>query len=294
MNCLFAYGHTIQSEIFLCLPKGNKTPPDIHIKSGGVDRATVSNHEVSRTILTEKTGAASYLIQNGQSITVDSIINADLDLLQANILGGCMAILLKQRGYFILHASCLPINQGAIAFVGNSGQGKSTLAAYFSTLGYPLITDDILTLTLSQSHPKTISSYPYIKLSPEAALAIGQPPQYLTPLHKNSQKLIYPLRKKFTNHSYPLKHIYLLATGNEVEIITASPQQAFRNLMIGSDLKTNNAPIREKQKHMEDCVRLLQTVPVSILRRPRSLCLLPQTATAIINHQNNLNANSIS
>src|SRR4030095_1234075 len=57
--------------------------------------------------------------------------------------GAILGFLLRVRGILCLHASVLAIGDRAIALVGDAGSGKSTTAAAFVQLGYPLVSDDI-------------------------------------------------------------------------------------------------------------------------------------------------------
>lgn len=59
--------------------------------------------------------------------------------------------LLSHQGKQILHASCIQTENSALAFCGESGWGKSTLAAYFHSEGHPLLTDDCLLLETNDS-----------------------------------------------------------------------------------------------------------------------------------------------
>jgi energy-coupling factor transporter ATP-binding protein EcfA2 len=52
--------------------------------------------------------------------------------------------MLMLRGDLVLHASAAIAGTGAIAFVGDSGMGKSTLATLLALAGAPLLTDDVL------------------------------------------------------------------------------------------------------------------------------------------------------
>ena len=55
----------------------------------------------------------------------------------------------SHQGKQVLHASAVMINDKAIAFLGQSGRGKSTLATSFATSGYPFLSDDSLVVTES-------------------------------------------------------------------------------------------------------------------------------------------------
>ena len=51
------------------------------------------------------------------------------------------------RGVEVLHASAVVLGDGAVAFVGSSGAGKTSLAVNLVDQGAPLLTDDVLALT---------------------------------------------------------------------------------------------------------------------------------------------------
>ena len=60
--------------------------------------------------------------------------------------GTVTAFLLSVAGRFVLHASAVELGGRSLAFVGPSGQGKSTMAAMFCASGAALVTDDVLPL----------------------------------------------------------------------------------------------------------------------------------------------------
>ena len=59
-------------------------------------------------------------------------------------------LVLSKRGKLVFHASCVEVAEGAIAFVAESGRGKSTLAASFARCGFRLLTDDGLLVEASR------------------------------------------------------------------------------------------------------------------------------------------------
>ena len=53
-----------------------------------------------------------------------------------------LPLALARQGMLVLHASAVEIGDSAVAFIGASGMGKSTLAASFATNGFRFLTDD--------------------------------------------------------------------------------------------------------------------------------------------------------
>lgn len=66
------------------------------------------------------------------------------ELLPILLAGTVSAILLTLRGNTVLHASAVAIDGRSVAFVGQSGRGKSTVAALMCVDGAQLVTDDVL------------------------------------------------------------------------------------------------------------------------------------------------------
>jgi hypothetical protein len=69
---------------------------------------------------------------------------ADRDMVAILIAGSLVAYLLSSAGRLVLHASAVEVDGSAVAFVGFSGQGKTTVATLLCAEGYPLVTDDLL------------------------------------------------------------------------------------------------------------------------------------------------------
>lgn len=67
-----------------------------------------------------------------------------LGLVGILIAGTVVAYLLSADGSLVLHASAVEVNGSSLAFVGQSGQGKTTMATLMCAEGYPLVADDLL------------------------------------------------------------------------------------------------------------------------------------------------------
>jgi hypothetical protein len=73
-------------------------------------------------------------------------VGGQREVLPIVIPGTIAAFLMNMAGQFVLHGSAVDVNGRGLAFVGQSGQGKSTMAAMFCAAGATLVTDDLLLL----------------------------------------------------------------------------------------------------------------------------------------------------
>lgn len=80
----------------------------------------------------------------GSPAGIDSVLTA----------GAMLALQLYLRGILVLHASAVELGGEAVAFVGRSGMGKSTMAALMCSAGAKLITDDVLRVDDVQTTPR--------------------------------------------------------------------------------------------------------------------------------------------
>lgn len=82
-------------------------------------------------------------------ITATLAPGADRRILGVIAGGNMLAVHLMLRRQFVLHASAVCHEGRAVAFVGVSGMGKSTLAAAYCAAGAALITDDVMRIDLA-------------------------------------------------------------------------------------------------------------------------------------------------
>jgi hypothetical protein len=75
----------------------------------------------------------------------------ETEYLSILLTGSIPAYLHAVQGRTVLHASAVGLDDGCIAFIGPSNQGKTTLAATLAAAGALLLTDDVLVLDLDPS-----------------------------------------------------------------------------------------------------------------------------------------------
>ena len=104
---------------------------------------------------------------NGRDISVDYYSNKNCLNLSRRILGTVIPFSLHQMGRLVLHASAIEKDGKAILFLGNSGSGKSSLAA--SLQSYNFITEDIASIEDHDGICRVVPSFPFIKLTKRIA-----------------------------------------------------------------------------------------------------------------------------
>ena len=224
-------------------------------------------------------------VSHGCEIMVNPVSGVEDRVIRLFLLGAALGLLLHQRGLLTLHASAVAINDGAVLFLGNSGQGKSTLAATLNTLGYPLVADDVVAIDMCGTDgPVVLPAYPQLKLWPDAATAIGNDPSALPLLHPDLTKRWQPAAGDFSLAPLPLRHIYALYDADEIAVEQLHPREAFAETVAFAYAVGLLGPSAMTPSHFQQYVALAERVPVYVLERPRSLAMLSAVATLIARH----------
>ncbi len=92
------------------------------------------------------------------------------------LVGNVIASVRMLSGECVLHASAVEVNRRAVAFVGHSGMGKSTLAALSCAAGARLVTDDLLRVSLAKHGAFCHRGTAAIRLRPSAVANLADLP----------------------------------------------------------------------------------------------------------------------
>ena len=133
------------------------------------------------------------------------------------LIGPVLAFWLRWQGVLCLHGSAVQMGEGAIAFVGPAGAGKSTTAALFAQAGHGILTDDVVVI----HHPsggkaEIIPGYPRLRLWQNSVQLLYGNPQALpriVPTHPTWDKQYLDLTQapyQFQSQALPLLRVYCL------------------------------------------------------------------------------------
>ncbi|MGF7119194.1 hypothetical protein [Methanobacterium oryzae] len=201
-------------------------------------------------------------IHNGLSIIIDPLDNIDENSLREFIMGTGLALLLFQRGFLILHGSAVKINNHAIAFLGNSGLGKSTLAWSFYLRNYPVVTDDVIAVQFDENNrPMIWPGFSYLRISNE----FKNSPYNSSKRPLLSIKKFEEVKNGFSPDPVPLKSIYVLENGFKSCIHNLSFQKALLALISNSrcsDFFQSN----DQSTNLKQCSHLFKNINIKSLK----------------------------
>lgn len=98
-------------------------------------------------------GLGEFFIADSMDMVVcRSAVGMPTEYLSILLSGTVAAFLHSARGRIVLHASAVSLGSDGLAFMGRSGQGKSTTAATLCAAGAALLTDDVLVVETGPDH----------------------------------------------------------------------------------------------------------------------------------------------
>jgi hypothetical protein len=227
-------------------------------------------------------GVAGFRIKTGRQIIISPEPGIDNSLLRMYVEGMMMATLLYQRGYFVLHSSVVSVNGSAVAFLGHIGAGKSSTAAALHGRGHAVVADDNAAIDLTAGQLAVTPAFPYLKVFPAIADALGFADESLRQMHSSQPKSVRPFPDAFPVEPVPLSRIYVLTREPIGKIERLSSSEAVIELIL------NSVPTRWKQPggaaHLQACASLASRVPVYRIRTFDTLPEIPELAARIEQH----------
>jgi hypothetical protein len=223
----------------------------------------------------------------GRRITCRALNGASQEAFHAYLVSQVLSFALLKRGVEPLHATVAVVNGQAVAFLGDSGYGKSSLGAAFLRAGHRLLTDDLLVITEADRRFIAHPGPPRIKLFPEIAKTFLGEGIAGVPMNPKTTKLVIPLASRLSAQTAaPLQAIYALRPplrGVRRKRITIRPLSQ-RRACLELIANTFNPVIVEPDRLARQfclAARLVGRIPVKSLSYPRDLARLPAVVESI-------------
>ena len=227
---------------------------------------------------------------DGKDIRCHPGFETPIETLRHLLLDQVLPLVLSHRGKLVLHASAVATPEGAVGFLGEAGQGKSTLAASFCRHGHALLTDDCLLLEESGDHLLARPSYPGLRLWSDVIPNLFENEPLLHPVahYTVKKRLVADSEQlRFCSHPVPLARLYVLdspandGNGRMISIRSFPRRDAFMELVKFA----YRLDITDQEKLRKEFHRLGRVAALPLLRRldfPRDFALLPAVRRAIL------------
>jgi hypothetical protein len=215
---------------------------------------------------------ADFEVSRGQQISVWPVAGAAKKDIELFLFGPVWATLCHQRGILPLHASAIVTKRGITAFAGASGAGKSTIAALMGSLGYALVTDDILPVSFRQN--SVPGAWPYLrrlKLQGDSITELDLTRSEVVSETLDKEKYFVRPNCIANDNWSRLERVYLLEndpTASRIAIDQITGAEAVRTLVDHTYHFNFILDTGRFREHLALCTQLASKIDLYRLRRP--------------------------
>ena len=258
------FGLVVESEIALpeLFPAPSDAPADVTIRIGAAgDAHLISPEEVNLVV----PKVAAYRVRGGREMWVAPVEGASDRNIRLFLLGSAFGAIVHQRGLLPLHANAIEIDGRAVAFMGHSGAGKSTMAAWFLDRGHRILADDVCVVVPDASGvPLAYPGIPRLRLWREALERSGRTTDGFELAFAEDDKWNVPTPRPSQSGPIPLAAVYLLRKAEEGRSqITPLTGVAAADALVANTYRGSYlAKMGGTRRHLMACLALLQRVPV--------------------------------
>jgi hypothetical protein len=227
-------------------------------------------------------GIVRFSAQNGTRLGVSPLIELEASQLSKYILGGGLDLILRQRGYVLLHASAVMVGNSAVAFVGKSTAGKSTMAAAMCARGHRLLADDRVAIAMDGAEPNLLPAFPYMYLCHGTIDAIAGRRSETMPSFASEGKEVVDFCKSFEDRGVPLRIVYILDDSDAIKSELLFGKDAFLPFVRFFPMAYGFLLDSEARGYIAKIAQVTSTVQVRRLSRPRSFSALQPVIDQVV------------
>jgi hypothetical protein len=219
-------------------------------------------------------------------ITCHPCSGVSADAVRQLFVGHVLPLVFAERGALVLHASAVRLPAGAVAFVGGSRGGKSTLAAALGARGYPLVADDCAIFEFANGGCRVRPMHAGLRLWPDALRSIGCGGSNARSIGGRGKTRVTAASLGIRTCDRPaaLHRVYLLDPAPRARSV--SIERLPRPEAVVALLTSSFQLDIDRRAHLRQSFEKLSTVAaqvcVSRLRRPRGLTHLPALVDAVL------------
>lgn len=231
------------------------------------------------------------------SIECIPTLETDIETLFHLLLNQVLPRLFSQQGSPVLHASSVTIadDSRAIAFVGKSGAGKSSLAAWFCRQGSSLITEDCLLIDhQTDQSPLVIPSHPSIRIWENGIKKLVPEIHVPSTFKGTGSNRKHHLRHEyfpfiFHSHPSPLSTLYLLdphdSSKEKIELTQITKSKAI-SFLAANCFRLDMEDPAFLRREFHQLINLCRNISIRRLSYPKQWDTIEALRLKILNHEN--------
>lgn len=276
--CLYELNVCSEISLPVLLPGREEQPYDVQIDCAplppDISASIAAGNGIGfgKQICWLHTEYGTFVIAQGNRITVSASPDTEVWQLRPFILGFGFATLFLQRGIPAFHCSTVSYFNNAYIFAGLSGSGKSTTTASFMDKGALMMADDMIIATKKDDGYYALPAYPQQKLCRDAALRQGYQLETLSLVSEERDKYAVKCKERFCFSPKQIKAFFYLepADVKEVSVAKVEKQDSLnlltKNLFLAPSLRITGIP----DFYLIPCIHFSLTVPIYKVCRPLS------------------------
>ncbi len=261
--------------------------PDVIIRTGPANPPLGLPGVSAKEYVFRIPDVGTYSVRDGSEITVVAETEAGEREVRLFLLGTAWGVLCYQRGLLVLHAGVVQWEDGAIAFCGPAGSGKSSAGAWLVGRGWRLIGDDLCRFETTDGGAVAYPSAPRVKLWREALEAMSWPVDGLERDHFRLEKYQFPVPVPHGPHGFEpvfVRAIYLLDWG-ELSLTRLTGSDALRRFVAAATYRPELIECMGLQAtHWERCLDLARRTTVWRFTRPRDWAAVDGAMDSLLVH----------
>lgn len=283
-----AFGIAIKSEFEIPELIATNEIPEVSIHLGSVPdklheptKKGVRYQATKDQFLLEVDNIAKYYVTSGNKITVELKKNKADKEVRLFLLGSAFGALFIQRGLLPIHGSAVKFDDKTVVFSGQSGVGKSSIAANFVKKGYQFLADDI---SLINEELFLLPSFPNLKIWDDILQKLKLENESLNEIRPEIKK--YDLRSNISFYNKPLavSAIFIISTKNSKgfnceELKGIAKFNAIKNNTYRYKLVNG---LEKQLEHFKILNKLLPAIKVYSVSRPQAPVLLNELSDFIL------------
>lgn len=228
---------------------------------------------------------------DGREVTAHPAPDTDESTVEHLYINQMVPLALSRQGRPAYHASVVTIPGGAVAFLGKTGMGKSTLAASFALGDSTFLTDDALLIEETDGGCLAMPSHASIRLWDDSIEALvddicGNREQARSHIsYSDKSRLLAGDALAYTDEPQPLLAAYVLEQHDATDVTINALTGLDRYMAwLGNSFLLDIEDHDLLSQHFEWTHRISGAVPTFSLDYPRDYGILPDIQTSVRHH----------